>query len=52
MALEEEYVKKKLKKLKKDFPGMDIEKVERELFPLKGEEIHVVTKKKQDEEEE
>ncbi len=39
MTLEESFVKKKLKKLKKDFPSMDVEQIEKELYPLQGEEI-------------
>lgn len=47
----EEIIKKSLKKLKKKFPAMNIEKLEKELIPLKpGEEIQprVGKKKKKD----
>lgn len=50
MSLDEDFVRKKLKKLRDRFPGMDIDQVERELFPLKGD-MHVkVGKKKKDDE--
>lgn len=39
MTLEQDFVKKKLKKLKKRFPETDIEQIEKELYPLQGEEI-------------
>jgi len=44
----EEIIKKSLKKLKKKFPGMDVERLEKELIPLKpSEEIQPrVAKKK------
>jgi hypothetical protein len=50
MSLDEVLVRKKLKELKAKFPGMDIDQVERELFPLQGD-VHVkVGKKKKDDE--
>jgi len=43
----EEIVKKTLKKLKKKFPGMETERLEKELIPLKpGEHIQPRTAKK------
>jgi len=39
MTLEEDFVRKKLRKMKKDFPGMDVGLIEKELYPLQGEEI-------------
>lgn len=50
MSLEEEFVKKKLKKMKEKFPHMDTEQIEKELYPLEGEEIKpkVVKKKEED----
>lgn len=39
MTLEQEFVKKKLKKMKKRFLGMDVEQIEKELYPLQGDEI-------------
>lgn len=47
---EEEYIKKKLKKLKEKFPGASTEQIERELFPHIGEEVvpKVLKKKKKE----
>lgn len=42
----EEIIKKTLKKLKKKYPGMEVERLERELIPLPGKEIQPVTAKK------
>ncbi len=39
MTLEEHFVKKKLKKLKERFPSVDVKQIEKELYPLEGEEI-------------
>lgn len=47
----EEIIKKTLKKIKKKFPGMKVERLEKELIPLKpGEELQprVAKKKKKD----
>lgn len=38
-------IKKFLKKLKKKFPGIE-EEIEKELIPLKGEEIKPIKKKR------
>lgn len=50
MSLDEELVKKKLREMKDRFPGMDIEQIERELFPLKGDEVEPKIGKKKKEE--
>lgn len=39
MTLEEDFVKKKLRKMKQRFPEMDVGQIEKELYPLQGEEI-------------
>jgi len=46
--VEEEIIKKSLKKLKQRYPSLPIERLEKELIPLSGEEIQprVVKKKK------
>jgi hypothetical protein len=46
MSLDEELVKKKLREMKARYPEMDIDRIEHELFPLKGDEIHPVVGKK------
>lgn len=50
MTLEKEYVKKKLKKMKENFPNMDVEQIEKELYPMQGDQIlpKTVKKKKED----
>jgi len=50
MSLDEELVKKKLREMKDRFPDLDTEQIERELFPLKGEEVgpKIGKKKKED----
>lgn len=50
MTLDQDFVRKKLKKMKQRFPGMDVEQIERELYPMQGEEISpkVGKKKKRD----
>lgn len=37
--VKEEIIKKALKKLKERYPGMTIERLEKELIPLSGEKI-------------
>lgn len=39
MTLEEDLVKKKLKRMKEKFPEMDVDQIEKELYPLQGEEV-------------
>lgn len=39
MTIEEQFVKKKLRKMKEKFPGMDVDQIEKELYPLQGEDI-------------
>jgi hypothetical protein len=46
MTLNEKLVKKKLREMKDRFPDMDIENIERELFPLKGDSVEPKTGKK------
>jgi hypothetical protein len=48
--MEEEAIKKKLRKLKRDFPE-SAEQVERELIPHQGEEIFIKSSKKKKEDE-
>ncbi len=49
MTLDEDFVKKKLKRLKHIIPGMDTENIEKELFPVSGEEVKPRVGKKKDE---
>ncbi|HKZ45415.1 MAG TPA: hypothetical protein VJ343_01800 [archaeon] len=50
MTNDEEAIRKSLKKMKKKFPGMDEELLEKELIPLKpGEELTPRTVKKKKE---
>ncbi|MBI2084395.1 MAG: hypothetical protein HYT70_02185 [Candidatus Aenigmarchaeota archaeon] len=42
----EEFIKRKIRKLKRAHPGLDEKQLERELIPLSGEDIGVKTLKK------
>jgi hypothetical protein len=42
----ENIIKKRLKRLKENFPGTDEKQIERELIPVSGEEIQPITTRK------
>ena len=42
----EEFLRKRLRKLKKAYPGFDEKQLERELIPLSGDEVSIKTLKK------
>ena len=42
----EDIIRKRIKRLKKTFPGFDEKQLERELIPLSGEDIEIKTLKK------
>ena len=50
MSLDEKLVKKKLKEMKEKFPDMNVDEIERELYPL-GEESMKLKKSKDDEDD-
>ena len=51
MTLSEELVKKRLKKMKEKFPNLDVDQIQKELYPLEGEEIMPKIGKKKKEED-
>lgn len=51
MSLEKTYVKKKLKKMKDKFPGMDVSQIEKELYPLGGDDVKPKVGKKEEDED-
>lgn len=49
MTLDEEFVKRKLKRLKHTLPGMDTSNIEKDLFPVSGDDVKPRVGKKKDE---